>query len=255
MQILEIYQSYYTYIHRYAMKLTCHPDDALDLTQTVFCKAMQKLDTLEHEEAVASWLRSICFHEFLNMAKSDPKKYLLEVEDWTQLEQDGHLLRDVRPLPEDEVVVADEIRALQSGCFYAMVRKLTLHQRIAFSLTDMYGMPIGTIAALLGISVGAAKGLLYRARMNIDSFFADHCNLLDEKNPCSCKAWIEFSRNRNELQQNSKKLLERLDEQHKDFAYNEGVRRKVLSLYRNLPETKPPEAWYQSVYRALAPES
>ena len=252
MKILDVYQNYYNYIYNYALKLTCHPEDALDLTQDTFLRAMEKLVTLKNEQALASWLRTICFHEFVNKTKKTPKKYLVEVEDWEQVEQEGSFLADVTVQPEDEVIVAEEIMDLQNGCFMAMVRKLTLNQRITFSLVDMYGLPIEYVAQLLDISIGAAKGLLYRARMNIDSFFGDHCSIIYEKNPCSCKAWIHFSTNRANLQRQSRKLLEKLDYKQKGYVYNEHVRRKVQYLYHHMPEKKPPMEWYQSVLKILS---
>lgn len=251
MNLCDVYQNYYQYIFNYALKLTCHPEDALDVTQDTFLKAMQKLDTLENEQALASWLRTICFHEFINRAKKDPKKYLAEPVEWGKLEVDGVLLTNATPQPEDEVIVEEEIRSLQNGCFLAMVRKLTLHQRIVFSLVDMYGLPIEHVAGILDISKGAAKGLLYRARMNIDSFFADHCSIIYEKNPCSCKAWIAFSLNRSNLQSKAKKLIDRLDFEQKNYTYDESVRKRVMYLYRHMPEQKPPDEWYQSVLTML----
>ncbi len=254
MNICDVYKNYYKYIYNYALKLTCHPEDALDVTQDTFLKAMEKLDTLENKQALASWLRTICYHEFVNKVRRDPKKLLVEPNEWEMLEKEGYLLADVILQPEDEIIVEEEVRSLQNGCFLAMVRKLTLNQRIVFSLVDMYGLSIEYVAGVLDISKGAAKGLLYRARMNIDSFFADHCNILYEKNPCSCRAWIEFSLKRSNLQDQAKKLIERLDFEQKNYVYDENVRRRVLYLYRHMPEQKPSEEWYQSVLTMLKPE-
>ena len=251
MEISDVYERYYQYLYNYALKLSCHPEDALDLTQDTFLRAMENLNTLRSEQALASWLKTICFHEFINKTKMNPQKYRVEAENLEQLEQDGSLLTDVMLQPEDEVIVAEEIRDLQNGCFLAMVRKLTLNQRIAFSLVDMYGMPIEAVAQLLNLSIGAAKGLLYRARMNIDSFFKDHCSIIDEKNPCACKAWIDFSTSRSNLQRQSQHLIEKLDYQQKGYVYDEHVRRKVQDLYRHMPEKKPPAEWYQSVLTIL----
>lgn len=250
----DVYKNYYKYIYNYALKLTCHPEDALDVTQNTFLKAMEKLDTLENEQALASWLRTICYHEFVNMARKDPKKFFVDPNEWDMLEDEGYLLTDVIPQPEDEIIVGEEVKSLQNGCFLAMVRKLTLHQRIAFSLVDMYGLSIEHVAGILDISKGAAKGLLYRARMNIDSFFADHCNIIYEKNPCDCRAWIEFSLNRSNLQNQTKKLIERLDFKQINYVYDENVRKRVLYLYRHMPEQKPSKEWYQSVLTMLMPD-
>lgn len=255
MKIIDVYEKYYQHIFNYALKLTCHPEDALDLTQDTFLRATEKLDTLKNEQALAKWLRTICFHEFVNKVKADTHKYLVEVEDWDKLEREGHLLADIDPQPEDEIIVAEEIRDLQNGCFLAMVRKLTLNQRITFSLVDMYGLPIEYVAKLLDTSIGAAKGLLYRARMNIDSFFGDHCSIVYEKNPCGCKAWMEFSTNRSNLQRKSHKLLEKLDYKQKGYVYNEHVRKRVQYLYCHMPEKKPPAEWYNNVFKILASEN
>lgn len=251
MNIQDIYQNYYSYIYNYALRLCCHPDDACDITQDTFLVALKKLNTLENEQALASWLRSICYHQFIDKTRKEKGKYLVEFEDLEQLEQDGKLLRQVEVLPEDEVIVEEEIRDLQNGCFLAMVRKLTLNQRIAFSLVDMYGMKMEHVAKLLDISLSATKGLLYRARMNIDSFFSNHCNLLDEKNPCSCKAWIEFSNHRSNLQKNTKRLIEKLDYTKKGYEFDMTVRKKVYTLYRNMPDKKPSDEWYQKVLNIL----
>lgn len=56
MDIQSIYRDYYRFIYNYALKLTCHPEDALDLTQDTFLTAMEKLNTLKKEEALAGWL-------------------------------------------------------------------------------------------------------------------------------------------------------------------------------------------------------
>lgn len=250
MDIIQIYNNYYKYIYNYALKLSCHPDDALDITQETFLTALNKIYTLKNEEAVSGWLRRICFNKFIDETRKN--KYLIEIEDVTSLERDGLLLQNSQEAhPETEVIVSEEISNLQNGCFLAMVRKLTLNQRIAFSLVDMYGMKIEQVSDILGISVSAAKGLLYRARMNIDSFFADHCDLIKEENPCSCKAWIEFSKNKSNLQKSTKKLIEKLDFTEKGYVFDEKVRSKILYLYKNMPDKKPSDEWYKKVLKIL----
>lgn len=249
--ITEIFTDYYNYIYNFALRLSCHPEDALDLTQETFFKAWRKLDSLKEEEALAGWLRTICYHEFLMKIRKGQETVLLPSDDWEALEQDGALLTFVRPLPEEEVVVADQVKELQNGCFLAMVRKLSLNQRIVFSLVDMFGMEIGDAAALLSVTKQAAKGLLYRARMNLDSFFAGHCELLDEKNPCSCQAWMRFSGDRAALQKKVKELKESLDYQEKGYRYDEKTRRKLYSLYRNMPQKRPPAQWFSKVLEIL----
>lgn len=248
--ITQIFNDYYQHIYNFALKLSCYPDDAMDLTQETFIKAWRNHSALEKEEALAGWLRTICYREFLMKMRKEKNNCLAE-DDLTELEQSGKLLDDRTPLPEEEVIVAEAVRDLQNGCFLAMVRKLTLNQRIAFSLVDMFGMRIEDVAEILEVTVGAAKGLLYRARMNIDSFFADHCGLIYEKNPCSCEAWRAFSMNREALQQRVREMNRKVDYLENKYHYNEEVRRKIYFLYSHMPEQKPPQEWYQNVIKSF----
>lgn len=251
MKVEELINNYGTYIYNYALKLTCHPADAEDLAQETFINAWKHLENLRSEGAVKKWLASICYRQFLMKIRASGRQKEELTSDFDLLVQEGAMLVDKMPGPEDEILVEEEIRDLQNGCFLAMVRKLTLNQRIVFSLVDMYGMNIEDAAQLLNTSVLAAKGLLHRARMNIDSFFADHCNLIRMNNPCSCKAWIEFSKNRSNLQKQTKKLVETLDYRDKNYQFQEEVRNKVRYLYATMPDKKPGDEWYQSVLTAL----
>ena len=121
-----------------------------------------------------------------------------------------------------------------------------------FSMVDMFGLDVDYVAQVLGLSKGATKGLLYRARMNLDSFFSKHCSLLEENNPCSCKAWIDFSSKRENMQQNARKLTNHINYKETGYEYNEKVRAKIFYLYTNMPEQKPPREWYESLLKIIS---
>lgn len=117
---------------------------------------------------------------------------------------------------------------LRDGCFLAMAGKLPLNQRAAFSLVDMFGLSIPEMAEILDVTPKAVKGLLYRARLSLESFFRDHGGILDEKNPCRCSAWIEFSNNRNALQRETRTRITVLDYRGTGYQPNEETRRQIL---------------------------
>ena len=76
---------------------------------------------------------------------------------------------------EDEIIADETIKSIRNGCFLAMARKLTLEQRIAFSLAEMFEISLDEISDILNISIPAVKGLLFRARKNIFNFFSERC--------------------------------------------------------------------------------
>lgn len=64
MDIEVLINTYGTYIYNYALKLSCHPSTAEDLTQETFINAWRKIETLDNPNAIKSWLRKICFNNF-----------------------------------------------------------------------------------------------------------------------------------------------------------------------------------------------
>jgi hypothetical protein len=50
-----------------------------------------KIDTLKNEQAIAGWLRTICFHKFIDQTRQ--YKYLIEIEDWNALENGNVYVR------------------------------------------------------------------------------------------------------------------------------------------------------------------
>lgn len=246
-----VIKNFGSYIYNYALKLTCNPTAAEDLAQLTFIKAWKNLDNQKTEGAMKVWLSKICLNQFLEEMRKEKRYKAISFDEIEFLEKDSNLFQSPLPSPEDEVLVEEDIKELQNGCFLAMARRLTLNQRIAFSLVDMFGLSLVEVADTLNISKSAAKGLLFRARMNIDSFFSDHCNILNTANPCSCKAWIAFSLNRNALQNNKMKLVDTLDYKEKNYVYNEEVRKIIFYLYSHMPDRKPQADWYQRVKEAI----
>lgn len=251
----DLIHNYGIYIYNYALKLSCHPNTAEDLCQETFIRAWEKIDTLKNPDAIKSWLRRICFNIFLMNERKKNNNIELLYDEIQSLEQEGNLYITSYTKPEDEVIVKESINELQNGCFFAMARLLTLNQRIAFSLVDMFGLSLEEVSEILNISKGATKGLLYRAHMNLASFFNSHCNILDVKNTCSCEAWIEFADKkenlRDEAKQKNIKLIKRLNYKESNYTFNNNVRNKIIYLYKNMPDKKPSDEWYEKIIQVF----
>jgi RNA polymerase sigma-70 factor (ECF subfamily) len=251
MTIEEIFNNYGLYIYKYAYKLVCDPQKAEDISQETFISAWKNIDSLKDDNAIKKWLRKICLNHFLMYYRKNVHANIEFCDNIELLEAEGKILVSQKARPEEEVIVSDSIKELQNGCFYAMVRKLTLYQRITFSLIDMFGITVHEVAELLEISESATKGLLHRARINLDSFFDGHCNLLDENNPCSFQSWIDFRNSHEKNQYSARKIIESLDKNGEGYAFNQQVRNKISYLYQNMPDVKPYSSWYEDVITAF----
>ena len=181
------------------------------------------------------------------MIRKEKREATTYIESVEELERDGTLLADYPPLIMDEVRASEEVANLRNGCFLAMTRKLTLNQRTVFSLIDMFGLPIGEVSQLLDLTPKAGKGLLYRARMNLESFFQGHCSFVDISNPCKCTAWMEFMKDRNTFQEKLRQKKEYLDYKEKGYVHDPDTSQKILYYYRNMPEQRPPQEWFEGL--------
>jgi len=248
-------ESYIPYIYNIAFKLSQDRQLSEDLVQETLLKAWQHWDDLKVAEARKGWLRRICVNIFLMQKRKEPDAVPLSLDALSDLDREGKSLQviDASPLPEDEILVAETIREMRDGCFLAMTRKLTLEQRMAFSLTDMFGMGIEETAEIIGVSVSAAKALLHRARTNLDSFFAKKCSMVRVENPCRCEAYLNFQNERLERQDEVRNRIQtfRFGEQPPDYLFDADVRQKVRTIYVQMPDRIPEPSWFETVVRTL----
>ena len=229
-------EQYGRFVYGLAFRLTTDVQEAEDLSQETLLKAWLHCPELKNPAAVKSWLRTICVNEFRMKIRKQASTPLSLSDDLEALEREGNLFTESIPSPVEEVIVSEEVGRLRDGCFLAMAGKLPLNQRAAFSLVDMFGLSIPETAEILDVTPKAVKGLLYRARLSLESFFRDHCGILDEKNPCRCSAWIEFSSNRNALQRETRTRITVLDYRDTGYQPDEETRRQILHYYRNIPD-------------------
>ncbi len=241
--IEEIVEKYSTYIYNIAYKLTGKTEQAEDIAQETFIKAWKHLDELKEQTALKQWLHTICINEFRMSLRKDIRQKTTYIDNIEELEKDGELLVNPPENVIEEVQAGEDVIRMRNGCFLAMSRKLSVNQRIVFSLIDMFGLSIQEVSDILGITPKAVKGLLYRARMNLDSFFQSHCYFLNTENPCRCKAWEEFFQTRNELQSFMQDKI--LDYTEKGYEFDLEVRKKIALYYHQIPDQMPRREWYQ----------
>lgn len=158
-------ESYSTSIYRLALKMLGNPQDAEDVLQNTFLKALQGVKSFEGRSSLSTWLYRIAVNEALMLIRKHKPQMLLsdlEVED-----EDGNDFTPVEftdwcCLPEEEFVSTESRQALDDA-----IQRLPASLRVVFLLRDIEGLSIQETCETLGLSETAVKTRLLRARLRL----------------------------------------------------------------------------------------
>lgn len=156
---------YSAQIYRLALRFTNDAQDAEDVLQETFIKALQALPGFEGRSALSTWLYRIAVNEALMLLrKRKPEMALLEENgrDEEELDAQGMILADWCCLPEEEFLTGEA-----RGFLDQAVQTLPETLRGVFVLRDMEGLSIKETADTLGLSETNVKTRLLRARLRL----------------------------------------------------------------------------------------
>lgn len=162
------------HIYHLALKILRDPQDAEDVLQESYIKALRALPNFEGRSTLSTWLYRIAVNEALMLLRKR-RVNLVSVEDETDEddEQPGMVLTDWVGLPEDELLSAESRQRLE-----AAVETLPETLRIVFMLRDIEGLSIRETAELLDLTETAVKTRLLRARLKLRNqlsiYFGEH---------------------------------------------------------------------------------
>lgn len=142
---------YHRHVGRiYAVSLRMVADAALaeELTQEAFVRAWRKLDSFRGGSAFATWLHRLAVNLVLDRLRSRRRRRQL----------DEQAVPPPRPAAADPAAELDLERA---------IARLPPRARTVFVLYDVEGYRHQEIAEMLGLSVGATKAHLHRARRRL----------------------------------------------------------------------------------------
>jgi RNA polymerase sigma-70 factor (ECF subfamily) len=127
---------------------------AEELTQDVFVRAWEKLHLFRGESSFATWLHRLAVNVVLNERKTESRRHArFEEED----EERG---MDIHPGVVGMPLAPGDLLDLE-----AAISRLPPGARRVFTLHDVEGYKHEEIAELLGVTTGATKAQLHRARL------------------------------------------------------------------------------------------
>jgi RNA polymerase sigma-70 factor (ECF subfamily) len=152
-------------IYRLALRMVNDPQDAEDVLQETFLKALKAYSSFEHRSSPLTWLYRIAVNEALMLMRRRHPQTSLDAgygDDEDDPEPEGMEIKDWCCLPEAEIVKSETRRYLDGA-----VQKLPDTLRTVFVLRDGEGLSIQETAEALQISEANVKTRLLRARLRL----------------------------------------------------------------------------------------
>jgi RNA polymerase sigma-70 factor (ECF subfamily) len=150
----ELFEEFSAPIFNYVLRMVGDPDRAADITQDTFIKAYRKLDSLTDATSTRSWLYRIA----TNTAIDELRRRRLV----TTMGEDEERYRqrpDSGPGPEAQLLSATLDERVQRALL-----RLRPNHRQCLLLSDLEDMSAQQIGEVMGMSYGAVRTLLCRAR-------------------------------------------------------------------------------------------
>ncbi|HMQ31421.1 MAG TPA: sigma-70 family RNA polymerase sigma factor [Chloroflexaceae bacterium] len=150
-------------IYARALQLTGDADEAEGVLQTTFIKACEALDSFAGASGLGTWLYRIATNEGLMLLRR--RRPQLALDDLAETLQPDDLPRSRALWPPDpqRAALDDELRAELGRALAALPDGL----RVVVVLRDLQGMSTEEAATRLGVSPGAVKVRLHRARLRL----------------------------------------------------------------------------------------
>lgn len=148
-------------IYRLALKLTGNRQDAEDVLQETFLKAIDNIDKFRMESSFGTWLYSIALNHFRTGAAKDKQMDLRPIEEYLpDSHNDGVANLFDWGNPHDKFEKKQIMEIIESG-----LAEMKYIYSAPFILRYMEDMSVKEISEILKLSIPATKSRILRARL------------------------------------------------------------------------------------------
>ena len=163
-EFARLVDAYSTQIYRLALKMLGDEQDAEDVLQNTFMKALQSIGKFEGRSSLSTWMYRIAVNEALMFLRRQKPTIpvAMDYEDDEDELQHPTQFTDWCCLPEKELLSAESKGRLDEA-----IRRLPEKLQVVFLLRDIEGLSIRETSEALDLTETAVKTRLLRARLNL----------------------------------------------------------------------------------------
>lgn len=150
----ELFEKHVSRMYAFCLRISSDRDVADELTQTVFIKAWEKMNTFKYASKFSTWLHSITMNEFLTHKRAG--------KTLTEKVTEFFNRNETKAYSPFEGCKGDAYIDIE-----AAISKLPEQARMVVVLHDIEGYKHTEISEMLSIAVGTSKAALHRARKQL----------------------------------------------------------------------------------------
>ena len=165
----DVYNTYAERVLNLAYRFTANDETARDLTQEIFIKVYQKLDSFEQRSQIYTWIYRIAVNHITNYLKKERRRRWVNLLDRTVSDVvhaegvDPSYANRVTASPADQKIEDSE----RARIVWAAVRSLSIKYRVPLVLFHYEGLSYNEIAESMGLSLSAVESRIHRAKKQL----------------------------------------------------------------------------------------
>jgi len=150
--------TYQKAIFNLALRMTGSYEDAQDITQAVFIKAYEKLESYNPEFKFFSWIYRMAVNSSINFLKQKRQTVAL-----------SEMMVATEKNPEEQYLITETNREVLDS-----LMELSIDYRVAIILRHFGGFSYQEMSYILNIPEKTVKSRLFSARMNLRQILSKH---------------------------------------------------------------------------------
>jgi len=156
----EFVQTHLRRIYLQVYRIVGNADDAQDLTQEVFIKALQRNEQIQDPQKASHWLSRIATHTAIDFLRRRKRATFSPAEELNE-----KLTIDGRESPEQGAMRGERRTVLEAG-----LKRLSERERTALVLRDVEGFSAEEVAEHLNCSKATVRSHIANARVKFKKF-------------------------------------------------------------------------------------
>ena len=157
-----LFETWHGRIYQTCYRLMGHPQEAEDITQEVFVRAMEAYDRFRGDADPGTWLYRIAVNQCLNVRRRKRRLQWLALDFWNEGADEATARGNRSGGAEEDLQQADRERIVGKA-----IDGLPERQRTALILSHFERMSYKAISQAMECSPSAVESLLHRAKTNL----------------------------------------------------------------------------------------